>query len=441
MPPVRNAERGFFPLAKREELTLLPGSLTPSLQEAVVRLGARMPFDSVVQELTCLKHVTTTEATIRRQTETAGTAYVALQTEEVERLERTLPPVPAGAPRQLMCTDGAMVPLVHGAWAEVKTVAIGAIQPSVIENGETVVHTTALSYFSRLAEAETFTRLATVETYRRGIERAETVCAVNDGAEWIQGFIDVQRHDAMRILDFSHAAGYVAQVGQAVLGEGTAEFKAWLATILHELKHDSPDKVLQTLRDMQHELEGGAASPETLDNVRTAVQYLEKRRSQMDYARFQAAGYPIGSGSVESGNKVVVEARLKGAGMHWARPHVDPMVALRDVLCSDRWAQDWPQIATHLRVNHLKARQQRQRTRWMQRRAVATACSSMLPIALAEPEPSNSQPVKGATANRNASSTQQAKQPYRPPANHPWRHSPIGRARFRSSQQSANPKV
>ncbi len=131
---------------------------------------------------------------------------------------------------------------------------------------------------------------------------------MSDGAKWIQGFIDLQRHAAVRILDFYHAAGYVSQVGQAVLGEGTAEFKAWLATTLHALRHESPDKVLQTLRDMQHEREGGSASAETLDRVRAALQYLEKRRPRMEDARFQAAGYPIGSGSVESGNKLVVEA-------------------------------------------------------------------------------------------------------------------------------------
>lgn len=437
MPLVRNAGPGFFPLD--EELALLPGALTPSLQEAVVRLGARMPFRDVVQELTFLKQVTMTEATVRRHTETAGAAYVAWQTEEVERVERTLPAVPDGASRQLMSTDGAMVPLVHGEWAEVKSVALGAIQPPVMENGETVVHTTQLSYFSRLAEAETFTRLATVETQRRGTERAETVCAVNDGAEWIQGFIDVQRHDAVRILDFSHAAGYVAQVGQAVLGEGTPAFKAWLDTTLHELKHDSPDQVLQTLRDMQHELEGGAASPETLGLVCTAVQYLEKRRFQMDYARFQAAGYPIGSGSVESGNKVVVEARLKGAGMHWARPHVDPMVALRDVLCSGRWEQDWPQIATRVRADHLKKRQQRQRVHWTQRRVAVTASAS--PIMAAPPEPSELEPVKVTTSKRHMSPSHHIKQPYRPPANHPWRHSPIGRARFKSYRSGYEPKV
>lgn len=404
--------------------------LTPSLQEDLVRLGARMPFRSVVQELATLKHVTTTEASVRRQTESAGAAYVALQTTKVEHLERTVPLPPSGAARQLLSADGAMVPLVHGEWAEVKTVVIGEIQPAVLEKGEPVIHTTHLSYFSRLAEHETFTRLATVETHRRGTEGAEVVCAVSDGAEWIQGFVDHQRQDAIRILDFSHAASYVAQVGQAVFGEGTAAGKTWLATTLHELKHDSPQKVLQTLREMQHELEGGAASGETVERVRIAVNYLDKRRTQLEYAQFQAAGYPIGSGSVESGNKIVVAARLKGAGMHWAREHVNPMAALRNVLCSNRWAEDWPQLAVQLRAEHLKQRQHRQRTRWQQRHAPIAA-------APATPKPPCAQ---GPTVKAKMTTTRNINQPYRPPANHPWRHAPIGRARFKPYRSGPDAK-
>ena len=77
--------------------------------------------------------------------------------------------------------------------------------------------------------------------------------------------------------------------------------------------------------------------------------YLDKRVAQMQYPAFQEQGWPIGSGCVESANKLVVEARLKGAGMHWQRANVDPLLALRNILCSDRWAQEWPLIAQRLR--------------------------------------------------------------------------------------------
>ena len=67
----------------------------------------------------------------------------------------------------------------------------------------------------------------------------------------------------------------------------------------------------------------------------TALNYLTKRLNQIQYAAFQAQGFPIGSGSVESANKLVVEARLKGSGMHWARAHVHALVALRTIACAD----------------------------------------------------------------------------------------------------------
>jgi len=69
--------------------------------------------------------------------------------------------------------------------------------------------------------------------------------------------------------------------------------------------------------------------------------YLCTRREQMDYPMFQQAGWPIGSGMVESGHKVVMQARLKGAGMHWKPATVNPMLALRLALCNDRWQENW----------------------------------------------------------------------------------------------------
>ena len=85
-----------------------------------------------------------------------------------------------------------------------------------------------------------------------------------------------------------------------------------------------------------------AVDPDAARHRAEALAYFEKRRAQIVYADFRARGYPIGSGAVESANKLVVEARLKGSGMHWDRASVSPMVCLRDLLCSDRWTTEWP---------------------------------------------------------------------------------------------------
>jgi hypothetical protein len=82
--------------------------------------------------------------------------------------------------------------------------------------------------------------------------------------------------------------------------------------------------------------------------------YLKKREKQIQYLTFQAQGWPIGSGIVESGNKLVVEARLKGTGMHWAQKHVNPMLALRNIICSDRWQEEWSKIEAGIHKQKLK---------------------------------------------------------------------------------------
>jgi len=88
--------------------------------------------------------------------------------------------------------------------------------------------------------------------------------------------------------------------------------------------------------------------------------YLEKREAHMQYPTYQEAGWPIGSGMVESANKLVVEARLKGAGMHWGRQHVNPLLVLRNAVCNQRWQETW-QASTAQRQHERALRRQEHR--------------------------------------------------------------------------------
>ena len=333
------------------------------MAEGVARLGTKLPFEQAVADVAFFWGVKLEETTVRRHTQAAGAAYVAEQTAELERLERERPAAPSGPAVQYLSADGAMVPLVGGDWAEVKTLAIGEVEERPGLDGLPAAQTTNLTYFSRLADAETFTRRAYVETYRRGTETANVVCAVQDGAEWLQGLVDVLRADAVRILDFPHAIEHLTAAAQPVLGAATPELKAWLDEQAHTLKHaaDGARQVLSAVAKLPVQR---AADPTTAVEARDrTMTYFTKRLAQVQYAAFQSAGYPIGSGSTESANKIVVEARLKGSGMHWARAHVDPLVALRTVAVANRWAEAWPRICARLRTQA----EQRRRSRWQTR--------------------------------------------------------------------------
>jgi hypothetical protein len=312
----------------------------PWLTESIVLLGTIASFEQVPVVLDRLTRVTVRPETARRLTEAVGRAQVAREAAEADDLRRRLPMPGSGPAVQQLSLDGAMVPLIGGEWGEVKTLALGEVTATTAD-GTMTTRTTALAYFSRLSDADTFREQARGELYRRGVAAAGVVCAVQDGAEWQQRFVDHHRPDAVRILDFPHAIEQLATVGRAVFGAGTPALKAWLGTQAHTFKHGDPATVLAALRalDATHAVDPHAATLQA-----EALGYFQKRRPQLTYATFQAQGYPIGSGAVESANKLVVEARLKGSGMHWQRTSVSPMVSLRALLCSDRWTTDWPAL-------------------------------------------------------------------------------------------------
>ena len=420
MGSARSVVRDFFPLD--EELALLPGSLTPTMHEWLVRLGAWLPFEQAAGLLASFTRTVVSEAGTRRKSEAAGAVFVQLQEEAVVAMEAGEVESQQGPARLVMTVDGAMVPLVGGEWAEVKTMTIGVPEVKVAAAGERTVQTKALSYFSRLAEAEQFTRAALVETERRGVSTAGQVAAIGDGAEWIQGTIDFHRPDAVRVLDFPHAAEKVGLMQQTLAGASLSLADSWLNDELHRLKHEGPAGLLDGLRHWQQ------VQPDL--PLAGLLNYLEKREKLMDYPAFAAAGWPIGSGSGESANKVVVQARLKGAGMHWQRHHVNPMLALRNIVCNDRWDEAWPLIADRLRQDD----RQRRRRNQQQRRAIKA------PTRPAPPPPITLPSVK-VTPAASAPAPPPEKKPFRPAADHPWRRSPIGRARYRSSPSNASAKI
>jgi hypothetical protein len=149
--------------------------------------------------------------------------------------------------------------------------------------------------------------------------------------------------------------------------------KPWLAEQAHALKHDGPDPVLAAVR---------ALPPG--EHRAAALAYLQPPLAQLQYPTFRAAGYPIGSGLVEGANKVVVQDRLKGSGMHWAPASVDPMLALRTVVCADRWDETWPQISTRLRAD-ARARSRHLRAERQAARRDARAIAAPAPVAITSP--------------------------------------------------------
>lgn len=145
---------------------------------------------------------------------------------------------------------------------------------------------------------------------------ASRVVLIGDGAKWIDDLANEFFGEAIRILDFWHAMEYVAKPARLAFGPDSAAFRAWLSEQRRKLRAGELDAVLLAIRGLGagRRINGLSAA------IDESLSYLQPRRAQMDYPRFEAMGLPIASGLIEGRNKTIVKARCDNGGQRW-HPH------------------------------------------------------------------------------------------------------------------------
>jgi hypothetical protein len=245
-----------------------------------------------------------------------------------------------------LSTDGGMVRVRDEGWKEVKLTVVSEVEvrPAAerevrAEGGrrgeDPLVILGRHSYQAGLWDADTMALYQYAEGVRRGIDECQRLSSVNDGAPWIERITDLNFPGVIQIVDWSHAAGKLWKVSQAVYGEGTEEGEAWVEEQQEQLWQGKVGEVGTALDQLDLDQERWPAE------VRQAPGYFAKNRERMRYADFRAEGLPIGSGTVESGINTVVHHRLKRPGRGWKRSNAQAMLAGLGELHSDRFDRAW----------------------------------------------------------------------------------------------------
>jgi hypothetical protein len=172
-----------------------------------------------------------------------------------------------------------------------------------------------------------------------GWDEAEQQIALSDGGAGLEDFFRKNFPLAVHILDFWHAKEHLVELGQALFGVGSEMGKQWLDERCHQLKHEGGAAVLASLES----LDVTARSDAVRETYRCETNYFRNHQHKMDYPRYLAAGWQIGSGPVESACKTVVNNRLCGGGMRWGSPGSDAVCHLRALYLSERsqWEAFW----------------------------------------------------------------------------------------------------
>jgi hypothetical protein len=339
---------GFFPLD--EQLGLGEHSWTQESIKQALSLGVEIPsYRRAAQRFEALTKLPLSKSSLNRLADEYGGQVVAQQAVEAEAMVKAPAkeeeivwrerPEPDSSVMNVSI-DGVLINIRGEGWKEVKTVTISAVETEVAleRDEEKEVRLTQHSYRAGLWEAKEFAKQQWAEGCRRGLEKAQQIVSVNDGAVWIWLIIAMCYAPCVEIIDWWHAVEKIWDAANSLWGQGEAQTVTWV--------QQQKDRLWAGhLRALLHQVRLVCPRGQPLnDKVRALISYVFHNRRRMDYVRYRRAGYPVGSGSVESGCKVVVQERMKQAGMRWSRKGAQAMLALRCVLLSDRWDEVWTSL-------------------------------------------------------------------------------------------------
>ena len=140
------------------------------------------------------------------------------------------------------------------------------------------------------------------------------------------------------ILDIIHVAEYLWKVGNALHGEKTPEGEKWVYEHLLAILQGRVGRVIGGLRQILSKRKLKASQRKALWD---AISYFENHREWMCYDEYLEAGYPIGSGVVESTCGFTVKKRMEGTGRRWSLDGAESTLLLRSVYTSDDWDAYW----------------------------------------------------------------------------------------------------
>jgi hypothetical protein len=345
----KECRTGRYPLD--EALGIPSGEhFSDGVQQGVCLLGVQLGFEQTSHVLQVLSGISVSPREAERMTEGRGLALEqSLQAQDQQLLlSESGRSIPGQASRPntensegegvwAVSLDAGKMRYTDG-WHDAKAGVVFWAEPVLDEQGEVDggrATQQSQSYIAECGSMEEAGARLSAEAARRGIGPDDVVVCLGDGApcNWKQ--FDEHFPQRVEVLDWYHAMEHLWAAGNGIFGQGTPEAGRWVKQWEGELWEGRVEAVIVALqRESKRQGTPGEAAAEQ-------IHYFETNKERMCYSEYRVAGYPIGSGTVESACKRLIGARMKGAGMCWSKPGAQGVLTLRAELLSGRWEQSW----------------------------------------------------------------------------------------------------
>lgn len=237
------------------------------------------------------------------------------------------------AGRIYILTDGSQVNTriedINGStWKEMKLGLIFS-DKDVIKCGDGSHTITKKEYVSYFGSVDEFKKIVFAAATRAGYGKIKEVVVLGDGAQWIWNMCEELFPDAVQILDYYHLSENVHAYAKAIYSEDEVGRKKWVNQVLDAVANGKIEEAIQLVEEKK--------AVKVPDNVVKLFTYFTNNRQRIDYKAFREKNYYIGSGAIESANKMVIQQRMKQSGMRWSIQGGQYIAALRSKHESGLW--------------------------------------------------------------------------------------------------------
>lgn len=305
-----------------------------ALAQRMVWLSGLLPYGQCEQVFARIGERMIPASSIWRQTQRHGQRLTGLVEHQRQQVSIELVKLPEARydhdQRKGVTMDGGMVNIRGEGWRELKVGAVFDIEQRLERDVHTRqlephAHAAQVRYAAVLGSKDQFAPALWALAVQHQVPTAHESCVCADGAAWIWNIADEYFPASRQIVDWFHATQHLSQAAQSRYPDDDSNRQGWLKTLRDDLYLGQLATVIVHLEQVGLDAE---------------AHYFREHQRRMQYLEFREEGYPIGSGTVESGVKQFKQ-RLTGAGMRWKVTAAQQMILLRAAVLGDEFDTLW----------------------------------------------------------------------------------------------------
>jgi hypothetical protein len=187
-------------------------------------------------------------------------------------------------------------------------------------------------YTAYAGKVDVFQKLLFDLALRNGYGSYKNTILLTDGAPWIKNMKDLLFPDAVHILDYFHLCENTYKFAKDYFDNNESLYKPWGKKLCTLLRNSQTKEAIDILK--------GLNKQKAEQSDYKLLNYIQNNINCIDYKTYEDNDWFIGSGAIESGNKTVLQERLKKSGMRWNVETARYIIALMVKVKSDLWETD-----------------------------------------------------------------------------------------------------